>query len=149
MVRRQRPGPALTLLLAILAGAADAADDGAGSVLTAGEMRARHPHDPARPATVAEIARTRQTSSNFWQMTGGMADHLHQRHEEIIIVLEGHAQVRVGKTRTLAGPGDVLVVPPGTPHAARVEGAETFRGISVFTPPYDPADRVPVAEPVP
>ncbi len=140
------------LLLAILtatATAADAAADRAGSVITAEDMRARHPHDRSRPATVAEIARTKQTSSNFWQMTGGMAGHLHRHHEEIIIVLDGHARIRVGEARTLAGPGDVLVVPAGTPHSARVEGAEIFQGISVFTPPYDPADRVAVEEPAP
>jgi mannose-6-phosphate isomerase-like protein (cupin superfamily) len=44
------------------------------------------------------------------------AGHAHPRQEERFTVLEGRMRFRVGRRRVLAGPGDVVVVPPGTAH---------------------------------
>jgi quercetin dioxygenase-like cupin family protein len=94
---------------------------------------------------VAEIGRGEKTSINFWQMdaSAGMPPHLHKEHEEVILVQGGRAETRIGQETVEVGPGDVLVVRPGTVHGARVLGTEPFFGISVFTPPFDGKDRWP------
>ncbi len=47
------------------------------------------------------------------------AAHVHPRQEERLEVLEGSVRVRVGRTERVATKGDVVVVPPGTPHTWR------------------------------
>lgn len=47
------------------------------------------------------------------------AAHVHPRQEERLVVLDGSVWVRVGRTERVATKGDVVVVPPGTPHTWR------------------------------
>ena len=42
--------------------------------------------------------------------------HLHPRQEERFEVVEGRMRFRVERERVVAGPGEVVVVPPGVPH---------------------------------
>lgn len=42
--------------------------------------------------------------------------------EEVFVVLDGRAEVRLGDTVSSAGPGDAIVVPPGVPFALSPEG---------------------------
>jgi quercetin dioxygenase-like cupin family protein len=46
--------------------------------------------------------------------------HAHPTMYELFYVLEGRGEYRIGGERHEAGPGDFLVVPPGTPHGVRV-----------------------------
>jgi mannose-6-phosphate isomerase-like protein (cupin superfamily) len=48
--------------------------------------------------------------------------HLHPRQEERFEVVDGTMGVRVRREHVLAGPGDVVVVPPGVPHDFANEG---------------------------
>ena len=60
--------------------------------------------------------------------------HWHPRQTEHFEMLEGHLTVRVdGDERTL-GPGDVLDVPPGTPHAMWNDGDVPVRATWVISP---------------
>lgn len=43
-------------------------------------------------------------------------DHVHERIEEIFYVVEGAVEIRVGDRMLTAGPGDFVLVPPGTSH---------------------------------
>ena len=43
--------------------------------------------------------------------------HFHPEQQERFEVVEGWMSFRLGRKRMLAGPGTVVVVPPGTPHA--------------------------------
>ena len=45
------------------------------------------------------------------------ATHVHPHQEERFQVLRGNVGFRVGKTKSVAGPGERLTVPAGTPHA--------------------------------
>lgn len=45
--------------------------------------------------------------------------HLHAG-DEVLHVIEGTLQIRVGDERRTCGPGDVAAVPPNTPHGFRV-----------------------------
>ena len=61
---------------------------------------------------------------------GGPPLHVHDRQTELFLILEGDYELAVGDQRFRAGPGDVAVVPPGTPHTFRNAG--TGRGRFVF-----------------
>lgn len=50
--------------------------------------------------------------------------HLHPSQEERFEVLTGTLELRVGRETVVARPGDVVVVPPGTPHRFRNAGEE-------------------------
>jgi mannose-6-phosphate isomerase-like protein (cupin superfamily) len=113
------------------------------------EVVRAHPIDPAKGVAVTEILRGEQASVNVWQVTDTMAAHLHREHEEIIVVRSGRARARIGDRDVDLGPGDVLLVPKNTVHAARAIGEEPFVGVSVFAPAFDGRDRVPAPAPEP
>ena len=118
-------------------------------VVSSNEVMRAHPVDPAQGAAITEILRGEQASVNVWQITDAMAPHLHRTHEEVIIVRSGRARARIGDRDVDLGPGDVLLVPKNTVHAARAIGEEPFVGVSVFAPAFDGRDRVPVPTPQP
>lgn len=104
------------------------------------ELRGHPPADGA-PATVVEVARSARTSTNLWQTGQAMPAHLHREHEEVILFARGRMAVRIGDREVEVGPGDAIVVPPGTIHSGRtIEGPAS--GWSVFSPPFDGKDRV-------
>jgi quercetin dioxygenase-like cupin family protein len=54
-----------------------------------------------------------------WPRAGARApEHVHPEMEERYEVLEGTAAFRIGGDERSGGPGDVITVPPGTPHLA-------------------------------
>jgi quercetin dioxygenase-like cupin family protein len=50
-----------------------------------------------------------------------MAEHVHPE-EQIFYVLRGRLRYRIGDVEDVAGPGDLIVMPGGVPHAGCVEG---------------------------
>jgi quercetin dioxygenase-like cupin family protein len=62
------------------------------------------------------------------------AAHIHPRQEERFEVLSGRARFRIGEREATAGPGDVLIVPAGTPHSWWNAGDEETRVIVEFRP---------------
>jgi mannose-6-phosphate isomerase-like protein (cupin superfamily) len=54
-----------------------------------------------------------------WPRKGRRApEHVHPEMEERYEVVAGTARFRIGGEEIAAGPGDVVTVPPGTPHLA-------------------------------
>jgi mannose-6-phosphate isomerase-like protein (cupin superfamily) len=70
--------------------------------------------------------------------------------EEVFVVLDGHADVRIGNQRAVAGPGDAIVVPAGVDFQLAVTGSQVLRALcclpvggqavledgQAFTPPW-------------
>ncbi|MEU6686280.1 cupin domain-containing protein [Streptomyces sp. NPDC046832] len=55
----------------------------------------------------------------------GARPHLHDNSAEMFFLLDGAAEILSGDDIVTAGPGDLVIVPPGTPHAfAAVPGAD-------------------------
>jgi quercetin dioxygenase-like cupin family protein len=55
----------------------------------------------------------------LWPRPGHRAStHVHPKLEERFEILEGRAGFRIDGTASEAGQGDVVIVPPGTPHLA-------------------------------
>jgi mannose-6-phosphate isomerase-like protein (cupin superfamily) len=65
---------------------------------------------------------------------GGPPLHVHHRQTELFIVQEGDYEFAAGERRFRAGPGDVVVVPPGTPHTFRNAGATRASFLFLLTP---------------
>jgi quercetin dioxygenase-like cupin family protein len=57
------------------------------------------------------------------RVPGGL--HIHPLQEERFEVVRGVMRFRLRRKRIVAGPGDVVVVPPGTPHDFANAGEET------------------------
>ncbi|MEV8430040.1 cupin domain-containing protein [Streptomyces chartreusis] len=84
------------------------------------------------PTTVRLLADSGQTggalSTQRVTLTGG-ADgakpHRHDNSAEMFFLLDGAAEILSGDDVVTAGPGDLVVVPPGKPHAfAAVPGSD-------------------------
>ncbi len=118
---------------------------------------------PAPTAPTHELGSTRFTSlatptrgsiaSSVWQVeiAPGTPPTPHSvTREEVFVVLEGRAAVRLGEEDTGAGPGDAIAVPPGVRFAITAVGDEPLRMLccmpvggqactddgAVFTPPW-------------
>ena len=55
--------------------------------------------------------------------------------DQIVYVIEGEAEVRVGAERFMAGSGALIVVPARTPHHVRNAGATPLFFLTVYAPP--------------
>jgi mannose-6-phosphate isomerase-like protein (cupin superfamily) len=66
---------------------------------------------------------------------GGVSAHVHPVVEERFVVHEGRCQFLAGRRWSEAGPGQEVVVPPGTRHAFRNRGAVATRIECRATPP--------------
>lgn len=62
-------------------------------------------------------------------------DHLHMRHEETFVVLEGQYQVRLGQDIVVVSAGDYVFVPRGTPHTYRNTGPVPARVLNIISSP--------------
>ncbi len=60
--------------------------------------------------------------------------HQHRRQEERFLLHEGTLRYRVGRRRGVLRAGETLVVPPGTAHAFRNDGAHVARMRAEFRP---------------
>jgi mannose-6-phosphate isomerase-like protein (cupin superfamily) len=72
----------------------------------------------------------------------GVRPHLHRTHTEHVFVLEGSATMTLGDSTRTINPGEVVIIPPGTPHSAHVIGPSPLKVISVQAPYFDGTDRV-------
>ena len=63
--------------------------------------------------------------------------HVHHRDTGVFFVLEGTMHIRCGELDALASVGSMIFLPPGVPHAFRVEGDAPARWFSVQSPHGD------------
>lgn len=73
--------------------------------------------------------------------------HLHRTHTEHVFILDGEATLRLGDSTRVVRAGQTIVIPPGTPHAVKVNGSMPLRVISVQAPFFDGSDRVWLDQP--
>jgi mannose-6-phosphate isomerase-like protein (cupin superfamily) len=68
--------------------------------------------------------------------------HYHAHHTEQVVVLSGEADMRLGDQNIHIKPGDVIFIPKGTPHSAKVTSTVPLRIISILAPYFDGSDRI-------
>jgi mannose-6-phosphate isomerase-like protein (cupin superfamily) len=61
--------------------------------------------------------------------------HLHPNCEEILYVLSGTCEQRIGEATTVLSPGMAVCVPRGTPHCGRAMGSERLVVVVSFSSP--------------
>lgn len=79
----------------------------------------------------------------------GAPPHRHDGVEEVVLVLEGCARMRVDGEETELGAGDSVVVPAGSWHGFTNVGSERLRTLAIFasaTPPVEYEDEPRVFE---
>lgn len=85
--------------------------------------------------TSAETKGEKVVFETFVQPGGFVAAaHVHPSQEERFEVLSGTVGFRLGRTRLVAGPGERLVVPAGTPHTFWNAGDEVARFLCEVRP---------------
>jgi mannose-6-phosphate isomerase-like protein (cupin superfamily) len=65
---------------------------------------------------------------------GGPALHKHP-YEEIFVILEGEARFVAGDRELGARPGEIVIVPPETPHSFTNSGSGPLRQIDIHVSP--------------
>lgn len=111
------------------------------------EVRLQHPA-PAEGILLTWVRHTGRSSTGVVDIApgGGMNPHVHETHDEVMTILDGSVELRLGEDTFVAVAGDVISVPAGTVHAP-VHSPEGCLMISVFAPWFDPdnPDRIIVA----
>jgi quercetin dioxygenase-like cupin family protein len=76
--------------------------------------------------------------------SGSVPKHFHADANEIQYVIEGTGTFTLGDTVHTIKPGDLIIIPKGTPHAGSHAITGRFRAIAIKTPPQSPDDNHPV-----
>jgi quercetin dioxygenase-like cupin family protein len=98
------------------------------------ELPGRLAADPFAAAPLAGVE-TGSTVRVVRVMPGPRIPHLHPYCEEILYILSGSGTTWEGDASTVVGPGDVVVVPTGIPHATVAHGPEDLVVVCFFPHP--------------
>jgi quercetin dioxygenase-like cupin family protein len=102
------------------------------------ESMATDPSTAAQPIKRMFVADGEFVSANVSILEEpGDALHTQASHEEIVVVLEGDVEFRVGDETRRVGPGDLIFIPPNTIHGPIIETGQRFAPLSVFAPFFD------------
>src|SRR6201982_186199 len=71
---------------------------------------------------------------------GSPPKHLHADANEIQTTLEGKATIWLGDKEVQVKPGDLVIIPKGTPHGGTKPDGRTIKAIAIKTPPQAPGD---------
>ena len=71
---------------------------------------------------------------------GSPPKHLHADAHEIQYILEGTGTIWLGDKEVTVKPGDLVVIPKGTPHGGTKPNGRTIKAIAIKTPPQAPDD---------
>jgi mannose-6-phosphate isomerase-like protein (cupin superfamily) len=77
---------------------------------------------------------------------GSTRAHYHRASEEIYLVASGRGRMRLGSEERPIGPGDCVVIPPGTVHQLWADAEAPLVVVCACVPPYSHADTVLVEE---
>jgi mannose-6-phosphate isomerase-like protein (cupin superfamily) len=71
---------------------------------------------------------------------GNTPKHLHPNTNEMQYILEGTGTIWLGDKEVRVKPGDLIIIPKGTPHGGTKPDSAPFKAISLKTPPQPPND---------
>lgn len=139
------PIPMLAPLLLVVAGTASCAAPAPGEPFL-GPFPTLEA-SPSEGPVVAPLFASPSVSAQAISTATALPLHVHERHEETVYVVAGRGRMRMGEEWFEIGPGTLVHVPRGTPHAVEPEGVLT--GLSLFTPAFDGIDRLFLGAPEP
>jgi mannose-6-phosphate isomerase-like protein (cupin superfamily) len=76
------------------------------------------------------------------QPGGETAEHFHPKTEELYYFVAGRGRMRLGDEEAAVGPGDCVVIAPGTKHKLFNPGREPLVLLCCCAPPYSDQDTV-------
>ncbi len=71
---------------------------------------------------------------------GNVGKHMHPNTNEIQYILEGTGTVWLGDKEVQVKPGDLVIIPKGTPHGGTKPDGRPLKAIAIKTPPQAPDD---------
>ena len=71
---------------------------------------------------------------------GNVPKHLHPRANEVQYILDGTGTIWLGDKEVKVKPGDLVIIPHGTPHGGTKPDGRAIRAIGIKTPPQTPDD---------
>lgn len=71
---------------------------------------------------------------------GNVPKHMHPNTNEIQYILEGTGTIWLGDKEVRVQPGDLIIIPKGTPHAGTKPDSGVFKAIAIKTPPQPAGD---------
>jgi mannose-6-phosphate isomerase-like protein (cupin superfamily) len=71
---------------------------------------------------------------------GNVPKHLHPNTNELQYILEGTGTIWLGDKEVQVKPGDLVVIPKGTPHGGSKPDGRALKAIAIKTPPQAPDD---------
>ncbi len=107
---------------------------------TEAEFIAASHEDPQKPGVLKRVLATRKElldgrvqMINWARLPVGSSfrTHYHEDMEEIFILVQGQAEMRVEQSCTALGPGDALIVAPREVHSMRNTGMEDVEYVVV------------------
>ncbi|MEN3347638.1 MAG: hypothetical protein V7632_1273 [Bradyrhizobium sp.] len=71
---------------------------------------------------------------------GNVPKHMHPNTNELQYILEGTGTIWLGDKEVTVKPGDLVVIPKGTPHGGTKPNGRPLKAIAIKTPPQAPDD---------
>ncbi|MBL4889496.1 MAG: cupin domain-containing protein [Candidatus Lindowbacteria bacterium] len=96
---------------------------------------------------VLELERTDEASHHLVQIRDREKLHMHQDHDLTVFILEGDGVMAIGDSARTARTGHVLFIPRTAPHRFINLSDNPAVAYTIFTPPFDGKDIVPIIEP--
>ena len=91
--------------------------------------------------TVKKIASDKNSSTFMIFIRDSVAAHYHESHTESLIILAGHASMRLGDKSIQIKKGDFLNIPEKTIHSVQVTSKTPLKVISIQAPEFLGKDR--------
>jgi mannose-6-phosphate isomerase-like protein (cupin superfamily) len=91
-------------------------------------------------------ARNQSLAEATVPVNGETIEHLHRTSEEIYYFVSGHGRIRLGEHESDVGPGDCIVIAPGTAHKLWAGPAGPLVLLCACSPAYSDADTVILGE---
>lgn len=107
-------------------------------------MKVANLHDAKARFQVLQTTKLSQTAVMTLQPGGESSERMnvHEKSDQILLVVEGEVQAEVADEKRLLRAGDVCLVPAGTPHRFENSGKEKALTFSVYAPPeYAPGEK--------
>ncbi len=67
----------------------------------------------------------------------GNALHTQKEHDEVLVIIDGGVNFRVGEEITEVKRGDLVFIPRDTLHGPLLEEGQSFAALSIFGPKFD------------
>jgi mannose-6-phosphate isomerase-like protein (cupin superfamily) len=71
---------------------------------------------------------------------GNTPKHLHSNANEMQYILDGTGTIWLGDKEVKVKPGDLVIIPKGTPHGGTKPDGRTIKAIAIKSPPQAPDD---------